>query len=263
MNKLISLTIGITLILTFAAAQMHDEKSGRVSKLEPPADIKIIDTPPEPCAGLPKNYKCEFENERVRVTRAHYAPHEIIESHEHPRLPTVYVYLNTSGPVRFTHTGDEKFTVVRPAVKAGGFRVSRPVIETHKVESLSAQPTDFLRIELKNLTVDADFRGRFPPEKNQTVKNSEKVSFENRQLRIVRVTCARHSACPLPVQTLPYLVVALTSSKLKTAVNSEVLSDLEMKAGQTVWVASNNRFRLENPGNALVRFLLIEFKTAN
>lgn len=54
------------------------------------------------------------------------------------------------------------------------------------VESLSDQPSDFLRIELKDLTVDKTFRGRFPPKADEIAESSEKVDFENEQLRVAR-----------------------------------------------------------------------------
>src|SRR5215211_69908 len=93
----------------------------------------------------PRSYRPEFENARVRVTRVRYAPREKIASHDHPEIPVVYVYLRDSGPVRFVHTGEESFTLTRPAVRAGGFRLSKGAHETHSVESLTDQPTEYLR----------------------------------------------------------------------------------------------------------------------
>src|SRR5919107_6316362 len=113
----------------------------------------------------PRSYRPEFENARVRVTRVVYQPREKIALHDHPANPTVYVYLRDSGPVRFIHIGDEPFTLTRPAVRAGGFRLSKGAQETHAVESLTHQLTEYLRVEFKGLAVDRQvFRGRFPPE---------------------------------------------------------------------------------------------------
>lgn len=261
MKRLIILAAGILLVLSFALAQRQDKKAENPSQVE--QQELSINSSQDTNAATPEAYKREFENDRVRVTRVHYKAREIIETHDHPKLPTVYVYLSDSGPIQFIHTGEEKFTMVRPAVKTGGFRLGRPTIETHKVESLSDQASDFLRVELKDIEVDRAFRGRFPPEKNQTTKSSEQIGFENPQVRIVRVTCAPRSICALTAQKSPYLLVAFTSSELKTSINDEALSDLKMRSGQTLWVESNDRLRLENPGNKPARFLRIELKAAS
>lgn len=256
MKRLIILCLAIALVLTLAFAQTQDKKSdkqpGKTERQDPNSSLDAY-------LVAPHAYKREFENERVRVTRVHYEPGEIIKTHDHPRLPTVYVYLRDSGPVRFIHSEDD--IAVRPAVKTGGFRLGRPVGETHKVENISDQPSDFLRVELKNLTVDAEtFRGRFPPEENQTNGNPEKIAFENEQLRIVRVNCLPRSICPTTTQTYPYLLVTITPSEVKTARNNGNFSNVKMDLGQTVWVESRERLRLENPNHSPVKFLRIEFK---
>jgi quercetin dioxygenase-like cupin family protein len=216
----------------------------------------------DPFSVAPQAYKREFENDRVRVVRVHYGPREKIASHDHPATATVYVYLRSSGPVRFTHTSEEKFIAVRPEVKAGGFRLGRAVKETHEVESLSDQPTDFLRIELKTQAADAQtFRGRFPPDPHSTARSSQKVRFENGQARIVRVTCAARDKCVAGRIASPSLLVALTPARLKTATNDDGASDTRMEPGQTLWVEAGDQVRLENTANAPAEFLRIELKT--
>ncbi|HEX9962589.1 MAG TPA: hypothetical protein VGB00_16770, partial [Pyrinomonadaceae bacterium] len=173
-----------------------------------------------------------------------------------------FVYLSDSGAVRFVHTGEKNFITTRPPVKSGGFRLGRPSNEAHKVESLSDQPSDFIRVELKDLTIDDNFRGRYPPAPRQTAENSEKIEFENAQLRVVRVTCAAGGVCLLNAQKSPYLLVALSPSELETAINDDALSNLKSDSGQTIWIESGDRLRMENPGNAPARFLKIELKAA-
>jgi hypothetical protein len=216
----------------------------------------------DPFAVAPEAYKRQFENDRVRVVRVHYAPREKIVSHDHPSTATVYVYLRSSGPVRFIHTGEEKFTAVRPEVKAGGFRLGRAVKETHEVESLSDEPTDFLRIELKTQAVDAQtFRGRFPPDTHATASSSQKVRFENGQARILRVTCAARDKCVADRVASPSLLVALTAGHLKTAADDGSTSDMKIEPGKTFWIEANNQLRLENTGSKPAEFLRIELKT--
>jgi hypothetical protein len=259
-KKLVILAASTLLFSTCAPAQTQEKKPENPEKVKQ-TDEKTISSQ-DAYVVAPKAYKREFENERVRVSRVRYEAREIIELHEHPKLPVVFVYLSDSGPVRFVHSGEKNFITTRPPVKAGGFRLGRPSDEAHRVESLSDQPSDFIRVELKDLKIDDNFRGRYPPAPNQPAENSEKVEFENAQLRVVRVTCAARGACALTAQKSSYLLVALNSAELKTAVNDEALSNLKWNLGQTRWIEAGERLRLENPTDAPIRFLRIEPKTA-
>ena len=251
----------ITLLFSACAPAQTQEKKTENSGQAKQTESKTVASQ-DPYVVAPKAYRREFENERVRVSRVRYEAREIIESHEHPKLPVVFVYLNDSGSVSFVHSGEKDFINTRPPVKSGRFRLGRPTNETHTVESLSDQPSDFIRVELKDVTVDDNFRGRYPPAPNQPAENSEKVEFENAQLRVVRVTCAARGACALSAQKSPYLLVALSSAEIKTAAGDEALSNLKLNLGQTRWIETGARLRLENPGNAPVRFLRIEPKTS-
>ena len=208
----------------------------------------------------PRAYEPEFENARARVTRVRYAPREKIDSHDHPANPTVYVYLRDSGPVRFVHTGDEPFTLTRPAVKAGGFRLSRGAKETHSVESLTDQPTEYLRVELKGLTVDRQtFRGRFPPEPRAArSRPGQKVRFEDKQVRITRVTCAAGRTCAgLGARDAASLLVALTPARLKS---DGAGADLTLTLGQTMWSEPGAAPAFANVSDGPAEFLRIDLK---
>lgn len=259
-KKLLILAVSMLLFSSCAPAQTQEKKPENPEKVKA-ADAKTVSSQ-DPYVIAPKAYKREFENERVRVSRVRYEAREIIELHEHPKLPVVFIYLSDGGPIRFVHSGKQNFITTRPPVKAGGFRLGRPSDEAHRVESLSDQPSDFIRVELKDLKIDDNFRGRYPPSPNQTAENSEKVEFENAQLRVVRVTCAARGACALNAQKSAYLLVALDSAELKTAVNDEALANLKWDSGQTRWLEAGERLRVENAGNAPIRFLRIEPKTA-
>ncbi|MFP5263563.1 MAG: hypothetical protein ACLGJB_16795 [Blastocatellia bacterium] len=226
------------------------------------AAIILCSLAQDPFAVAPNAYKRQFENAWVRVVRVHYEPREKIASHDHPKMATVYVFLRSSGPVRFKHTGEEKFVVVRPEVQAGGFRLGRAVQETHEVESLSDTPTDFLRVELKTEVADAQtFRGRFPPDPHATAESSQKVRFENAQARILRITCAARGKCMAARSESPSLLVAITPAGMKMAVNDGAPSVTKTEPGQTLWVGAGDRVTLENTGDAPAEFLRIELKT--
>lgn len=208
----------------------------------------------------PRSYTPEFENARVRVTRVRYAPREKIASHDHPANPTVYVYLRDSGPVRFIHTGEEEFTLTRPAVRAGGFRLSRGAQETHAVESLSDLPTEYLRVEFKGLTVDRQgFRGRFPPEPRAARSRfAQKVRFEDKQVRITRLICAARRTCVgLSAGKTSSLLIALTHAQLKSeGIGTELTLDL----GQTMWMEAGAAPPLANASGRPAEFLRIDLK---
>lgn len=210
--------------------------------------------------GPPRAYTPEFENARVRVTRVRYAPRERIALHDHPAIPTVYVYLRDSGPVRFIHTGEEPFTLTRPAVKAGGFRLSKGAQETHAVESLTDQPTEYLRVEFKGLTVDRQiFRGRFPPETRAArTRLAQKIRYEDKQVRITRVTCAAHRTCAgLSAGRAPSLLIALTAAWLKS---DGAGAELTLTLGQTMWAEAGAAPPFANASNRPAEFLRIDLK---
>src|SRR2546425_8931175 len=98
----------------------------------------------DPLKALPQAYKLQFENDWVKVTRVHYAPHEKLPPHQHTQSASAYVYLNDSGPVVFKHIDLPYGAVTRPATKEGTFRLYQGLKEIHEVESLSDVPSDFL-----------------------------------------------------------------------------------------------------------------------
>ena len=227
--------------------------------------LSVVPFTQDPFVAAPQAYKREFENDWVRVVRVRYGPREKVTSHDHPQRGTVYVYLRNSGPVRFIHTGEEKFTLVRPAVKAGGFRLGRrrAAKEIHDIDGLTDELTEFLRVQLKTVEADTQgLRGRFPPELHPTDTSSQKVRFENGQVRIVRVTCAARRGCDASDRpALPSLVVALSPAHLRATIKDGEASDLKMELGQTLWVETGDRLHLENASDAPIELLRIELKT--
>ncbi len=224
------------------------------------AQVLLLTTAQEAAAVAPRSYRPEFENARVRVTRVVYRPREKIAVHDHPAGPTVYVYLRDSGPVRFVHLGEDPFTLTRPAVRAGGFRLSKGARETHSVESLTDRVTEYLRVELKDLDVDRRlFRGRFPPEPAAARRRTgQRVRYEDAQVRITRVTCAARSKCPtLGGDKGGSLLVALTHAHLKSAGDG---TELTWELGQTVWYEPGTPALFANASNGPAEFLRIDLK---
>ncbi len=128
---------------------------------------------------LPRNYKLEFENDYVRISRVHYSPGDKLRTHSHPANPTVYVYLVDGGPIRFMHDRP-KFVIERSEVQAGGVRFNRNAqVEIHHTEYRGTAPTEYLRIELKTI----------PGPRHQDARLADDADFpwEDPQIRISRL----------------------------------------------------------------------------
>ena len=216
----------------------------------------------DPLKILPQAYKHQFENEWVKVTRVHYAPHEKLPAHQHTQTASAYVYLNDSGPVVFNHIGLDYGAITRPATKAGSFRLYRGLKEIHEVENLSDLPSDFLRIEFKTEpTNDKTLHGRFYREAYPAGENFQKVQFENEQIRITRLVCATGKRLDFSTSAEPALLVALVPSDFRVDKGKGKSAPSRLVMGQTKWVAVGQQERLENAGGAPAELLRFDFKT--
>jgi hypothetical protein len=217
----------------------------------------------DPLKTLPQAYKLQFENDWVKVTRVHYAPHEKLPGHQHTLTASAYVYLNNSGPVVFKHIGLAYGAVTRQPTKEGTFRLYQGLQEIHEVENLSELPSDFLRIEFKTEPInEKGLRGRFHREAYPAGENFQKVQFENEQVRITRLVCAAGKS--LDVSTganEPALFVALSPSSFKVSETRGKPKALGLEMGQTMWVAISQQQKIENTGSAPAELLRFDFKT--
>ena len=134
----------------------------------------------DPTKTLPEAYQLQFDNDYVRVVRAHYAAGAKLPDHAHPPGTTVYVYLNDSEGVVFAHSGRINRSVTRPPVKTGAVRIAGGDEEHHTAENPASTPSDFLRIVLKT-----DTAGERNPRRRLSPTDAE---FVNRQMRITRVS---------------------------------------------------------------------------
>jgi hypothetical protein len=209
----------------------------------------------DPTAAFPNNYRKVLENADVVVLRVHYGPHETVGVHDHSDHPTVYVYLNDSGPVRFVHE-PENVILTRPPTHLGAYRVSPGRRERHSIVNLTDKPSDYLRVELKKVPLGSlkhEFRGSAP----ETLVQGTKVEFEDPALRIERVVCQEGVRCFLPEESSPSVLVAFTPSELMERKRAKVSpadsSTLWLKADESVSV------RATGTGPAhLLRIVLLE-----
>src|SRR3954469_1481470 len=87
----------------------------------------------DPTTTSPDAYKVLLDNDYVRVVRVHYDAGAKLPEHTHPGGTTLYVYLNDSEGVVFTHSGNNNRAVTRPPVKTGAIRIATGPEEHHTV----------------------------------------------------------------------------------------------------------------------------------
>jgi quercetin dioxygenase-like cupin family protein len=92
-----------------------------------------IVTHPDPVKVDSKHYTVEVENEKVRVLRIKYGPHEKSQMHRHPALVAIML---TDGQIRFTYPDGKTEDVT---VKAG--QVLQFPAVAHLPENLSDKPS--------------------------------------------------------------------------------------------------------------------------
>jgi hypothetical protein len=206
----------------------------------------------DPVKAFPASYSLVLENKAVAVIRVHYGPHEKVGVHDHSNYPTIYVYLSDSGPVRFQHYEEKPFTLDRPPAVKGAFRVSPGRPERHTVENLGDIPTDFLRVELKQvpLKLMSPFRGPAPASLSQDLSD---VEFKDGYVQIQRVVCLEPEACPVKVSAAPSLIVAFTPVQLTEGSQSAE----KLEAGAVRWLAASEAATIKPDSDAPAHILRI------
>ncbi|HEY8459942.1 MAG TPA: hypothetical protein VIM99_06145 [Blastocatellia bacterium] len=217
----------------------------------------------DPVKAAPQAYKLDFENDWVKVLRAHYPAKTKLPEHDHPATAAAFVYLNDSGPVIFKHVGLGYGAITRPAVKARAFRLWYAVKETHEVENDGDTPSDFVRIEFKTEPVNArSLRGKFQPEEYPAGENFQKVQFDNEQIRATRLAVApRRKLAVSAAANEPALIVALVPASFKIKKGKARPSKISFEAGQTTWLEQGATIEFENAGDAPAEMLRFDLKT--
>jgi hypothetical protein len=210
----------------------------------------------DPLQRYPQNYKQVLDNAQVTVLRVHYGPHETVGVHDHSDVPTLFIYLNDSGPVRFNMNGVPPSTVVRPPGHLGAFRYSPGGVERHSVQNLGDKNSEFLRVELKQFPLKGgeDFRRDAPL---SLAANSMAREFSNDQIEVERVVCMPGKPCLVPAGPLPSLVVAL--SGLGVSIGNDAGAHT-LDLGEMQWIDANNAIRVSAAGSAPAHLLRILVK---
>jgi hypothetical protein len=216
-------------------------------------------TAQQKASPLPSNYKTILENQTFRVIRVHYGPHEKVAVHDHPDTPTVYVYLNNSGPVRITH--EEKdgthSDLVRPPTHTGAFRVSPGMLERHAIENLSDLESDFLRVELLHLRLGTDtveFRGPAPKDLTHNLSATE---FASPKLSVARTICIDPAPCTVASSSMSSVVIAISPTIVTT--NSK---ETTLHLGEVMAIAAQQSLKIAPASTEPAHILQVFVRTS-
>jgi hypothetical protein len=217
----------------------------------------------DPVQPLPDAYKLQFENDWVKVVKATYPAHSKLPVHDHPQMATAYVYLNDADTVIFRHSTGS--VVRRPATKAGAFRLFRAVRdEHHEVENNGDTASEFLRVEFKTEPKEErTLRGRFAAESAPDGDNLERVQFDNQQVRITRLVCAKGRTLTVATtDAVPALLIALAPATIDVARGSGAAASTTFGLGQERWLDAGQTDVLTNRTADRAEFLRFDFKTS-
>jgi quercetin dioxygenase-like cupin family protein len=163
----------------------------------------------------PPIVKVEFENDKVRVLRALYKPHDRLEMHSHPAKAEVQI---TEGTVRI-FAADGKWEDA-PG-KAGEFFWLEPT--KHAVENVGDASVELVEIEMKN--VSAPSRPVAASEHAAAKDATEPVPvqlephhrwiFENQYVRVLDVVLAPVELTLFHTHSHDSIAVRLTDSKVQ------------------------------------------------
>jgi quercetin dioxygenase-like cupin family protein len=163
----------------------------------------------------PKIVKIEFENDKVRVLRAVYKPHDRLEMHSHPAKAEVQV---TDGTLRIS-TPDGK-SQDAPG-KAGEFFWLEPT--KHAVENTGDAPVELVEIEMKNVTAPsrpvpapehAAVRGETEPVPVEQEPHHQWI-FENQYVRVLDVVLAPGESTLFHAHSHDSIAVRLTDAAVQ------------------------------------------------
>lgn len=203
-------------------------------------------------APLPPNYQTTFENTDILVMRVHYGAHEFVPMHDHTAYPTLYTYLNDSGPVKITHEVPDNLTLTRPPTHTGAFRIAPGAKERHSVQSMSDTPSDFLRVELKRIPVH-DIKTVIRGDAPKQLAPGTHTDFEDKAIQVDRTICPESSPCTLPRLHARSLVVAIDDLHVTNSAGDHALH-----AGDTLWLTATEQGSITVSAKAhLLRAILL------
>jgi quercetin dioxygenase-like cupin family protein len=218
--------------------------AGLVSWSGPARAATDLDSP----KADPSHHRVELENEWVRVVRWSIPPHEKTAMHDHPALVGVYL---TDGDLRLI-APDGKVTEAHP--RAGSAAWRGPTV--HVAENVGDKVVEGLLVEPKG-TANPSWQ---PPANDAPkVGTTDRVEFENEQVRILRFVISKGERTPMHDHP-SNVQILLTDLSGRNSTPDGKTTEAAGKAGQV-------RFRpplthtLENTGDR-VEGIVIDLKAA-
>ena len=210
-----------------------------------------------PLERYPQNYKQILDKPQFSIIRVHYGPNEYVGVHDHSDFPTLFVYLNNSGAVRFRQEGVPPSTMVRPPARPGAFRYSPGGVERHSVQNLSDTSSEFLRIELKQFPLEGGEASRHNPPETLSADSTAR-EFSNDQIEVDRVICMPGHTCAVSADSLPSLLIALSPVRLSGASDSAGQS---IDLGEVKWIEARQPVTVSASGTAPAHLLRVLVKS--
>lgn len=190
---------------------------------------------PDAAAASPDHYKVEFENEYVKVVRAHYGAHEKGALHSHPSPGGVVIHLTDERAQRVLPNGTTSIIVF----SAGAAHWSPP--DVHQEENLSDQPFENIRIDVKAIAAGSTPKLqplRIPDALNVAAEQYTR-EFENEYVRITRVRFGPHAKVAMHTHPTPGgVIVAITDQNARLTAPDGTSREVHYKAGDVRWASS-------------------------
>ena len=216
----------------------------------------------DPVAVNPKMVSVVFENDRVRVLRVHFGPHDHLETHSHPSLVVVSLTVNTRRAYR--PDGSHRDATSNP----GDVHWREP--STHSVENLTDTPSENIEIEFKNARAaavpgsPADPPVSSEPSTPVPVQREphHHVMFENQYVRVLNVEIPPGESTFFHTHAHDNLAVRITDGLSQTQVrDQEWVPASQVKAGSVVFSEGSRKpytHRVKNLGTSTYRVIDVE-----
>jgi hypothetical protein len=129
------------------------------------------------------------------------------------------------------------FALIRPPTTKGAFRVSPGSPERHRIENLGDTSSDFLRVELKHVSLGLlePFRGKAPP---GPLQSQDSIEFRDPSVQIERIICVDQSPCSIKPSPSPSLIVAFSAFNLTGLASGQTE---KLGEGDVRWLPSSQQ----------------------
>ena len=216
----------------------------------------------DPAVVSPKIVKVEFENERVRILRIHYEPHERTAMHSHPCDLVVRV---TDGWAKATFPDG---TSREAKGVAGDVFWIEPV--THAVESLADQPLENIEIEFKkakaaSVAVSAPHPAPAPSDPNAVVSLVDEPHhhwrFQNQYVLVTEVTLAPGESTLFHTHLHDNIAIELNNATTQRQLLGKEWQAADVKVGQVDYRQGDKQpytHRVKNSGSTTFRVIDVE-----